>query len=133
MTNDVEFSRQRASVLSLGDAARAKAEHSFNTPILLTGETNALATENGRWALFDSARLLIRMNKQLAVQVLDNPDLAAEITALLNTLTRHQAVVTTTPVKYEGFEAILSIGSEVRTDLPWTTINSNGWSARVSS
>ena len=37
------------------------------------------------------------------------------------------------PCEYEGAQAILNVGSTVRTDLPWTTINSNGWVARVSS
>jgi molybdopterin/thiamine biosynthesis adenylyltransferase len=33
----------------------------------------------------------------------------------------------------KGFNAILSVGSAVHPELPWTTINSNGWLARVSS
>src|SRR5262249_27704794 len=32
-----------------------------------------------------------------------------------------------------SFDAILSVGTAVKPDLPWTTINSNGWLARVSS
>ena len=31
------------------------------------------------------------------------------------------------------FDAILSVGTAVKPGLPWTTINSNGWLARVSS
>jgi len=31
------------------------------------------------------------------------------------------------------FNAILSVGAETHSELPWTTINSNGWVARVSS
>ena len=32
-----------------------------------------------------------------------------------------------------SFDAILSVGTAVNPSLPWTTINSNGWLARVSS
>jgi len=33
----------------------------------------------------------------------------------------------------DRYEAILSVGTHARSDLPWTVINSNGWMARVSS
>ena len=32
-----------------------------------------------------------------------------------------------------SFDAVLSVGTSVKPSLPWTTINSNGWLARVSS
>src|SRR5207244_3815840 len=34
---------------------------------------------------------------------------------------------------FTRYDAILSIGTAARPDLPWTVINSNGWLARVSS
>lgn len=38
-----------------------------------------------------------------------------------------------TPPDITAFDAILSVGAETHSELPWTTINSNGWEARVSS
>jgi molybdopterin/thiamine biosynthesis adenylyltransferase len=36
-------------------------------------------------------------------------------------------------VGLELFDAILSVGSSGRSNLPWTVVNSNGWAVRVSS
>jgi len=35
--------------------------------------------------------------------------------------------------EFSIFQAILSVGTEARPELPWTVINSNGWLARISS
>ena len=32
----------------------------------------------------------------------------------------------------DGFDAILNVGAQTRSDLPWITVNSNGWVARIA-
>jgi hypothetical protein len=108
-------------------------KHFFEKAVLLTGESQFLKTQNGRWAFIDSALLLVRITKRLTVEVKENEELAREIAILLTDRTKHKATVTTMGVDYRQFEAILSVGSKVMPSLPWTTINSNGWVARVSS
>lgn len=130
---DTEFSRQVATARTLAGNANGDVEHFFEKAILLTGEPQFLKTQNGRWAFINSALLLIRMTKALTVEVKENEDLAREITTLLSDRTKHAATVKMTGVDYREFEAILSVGSKVMPSLPWTTINSNGWVARVSS
>lgn len=127
-----EFSRQIATAQTLANSA-SDCDHFFDKAVLLTGDPEFLKTNNGRWIFIDSVLLLIRMTKRLTVEVRENDDLAKEIATILSDHTKHHAVITTTNVDYHDFEAILSAGSMVEPDLPWTAINSNGWVARVSS
>jgi hypothetical protein len=133
MADDLEFSRQKATVASLAGDTGVDVEHFFDKPVLLTGDPEYLKTENGRWALLDSARLLIRMTKRLTIALPYEDGLAGEVSVLARTLTKHQAIVVTDPIQYDQFKAILSVGASAKSVLPWTAINSNGWSARVSS
>jgi hypothetical protein len=61
--------------------------------------------------------------------------LAEEMTALARDLAWDSIpTIGRSPITdFTGFDAILSVGSSGRRDLPWTVVNSNGWAARVSS
>jgi hypothetical protein len=75
-----------ATVASLGDTAVR--QHQFvDRRVLLTGEREILATENGRRCFADCLRLLIRMVRHLTVDV-ESADgqLAEEMTALARDL-----------------------------------------------
>jgi len=130
---DPEFSRQLATAQSLVGKADGDIEHFFEAPVLLTGEPDVLCTENGRWLLWNSAFLLVRMTKRLTIEVRGNEELAGDIRAAIADLTKHGAEVSAGGVDRRQFEAILSVGSNVEPSLPWTSVNSNGWVARVSS
>jgi molybdopterin/thiamine biosynthesis adenylyltransferase len=134
MNLDLIYSRPQKTAESL--AGLAVDHHRFLTKkVLLTGEPHVLASSNGAKCFFDSIRLLIRICPNIVIDVSRVPG------ALLQTArTITDQIGFGSAVKYqdlvedfESFDAILSVGAEVRTDLPWTTINSNGWLARVSS
>src|SRR5207245_2867599 len=103
--------------------------------VLLTGERDVLTTENGRDCLLNSLRLLMRICSNVSVFLpAECRELRSECQAVAARITIR------TPVEVLGdvpaldrYDAILSIGTRARSDLPWTVINSNGWVARVSS
>jgi len=103
--------------------------------VLVTGEPEILATNNGRMCLLCSLRLLIRICPNIVVS------LPAECTDLLETcrttidpLTFGRNIVYLDhPNDLTEYDAILSIGVTACSGLPWTVINSQGWLARVSS
>jgi hypothetical protein len=106
----------------------------YSKPVVLTGEPGALATPNGRWCFLDALALLPRIVGQLLVVLPDECTFRQEVRdRCARTWTRGSVVVDAGPDQYKDARAILNVGSTVRTDLPWTTVNSNGWVARVSS
>jgi molybdopterin/thiamine biosynthesis adenylyltransferase len=131
---DLAFSRPQKTADSLG--ALAEDRHRFlNKQVLLTGDPTILFTENGRSCFLDSIRLLVRVCPHIIVSIppscralLDDAKSLAKHVAFGREIDFRHAVQDMTP-----YDAILSIGSTVRPHLPWTTINSNGWVARVSS
>jgi hypothetical protein len=134
MTDDADFSRPIAAAMALGDHAEGRYDF-FKKKVLLTGETGTLASDNGAEIARDTLMLLIRMWPNVVVSLPQEcEDLESELKELAKDL---DPVV---PVSfqrhfdaYEQFDAILSIGTLARTDLPWTVINSHGWLARISS
>jgi hypothetical protein len=132
-TDNIERSRIIATAEALGDLARAS--HTFTgKAVLLTGDTEVLATPNGRECLLCSFRLLLRMVEHLTVWV-PAESLRKAILAEANRIAyrTNPTVVVVSGAKPEGFDAILCVGTVGQPDLPWTVINSNGWLARVSS
>jgi len=131
---DLAFSRPQKTADSLG--ALAEDRHRFlNKQVLLTGDPTILLTENGRSCFLDSIRLLVRVCPHIIVSIppscmalLDDAKSLANYVAFGREIDFRHEVQDMTP-----YDAVLSIGSTVRPDLPWTTINSNGWIARVSS
>jgi len=129
-----EYSRPAAAARSLG--ALAPDAHRFHDKrVLLTGESVVLGTANGRECLLAGLRLLIRFCRDVTVRVpASTKDVADECHAVLDDLDIvDRCTIATGDGSEKGYDAILSIGTRVRSDLPWTVINSNGWLARVSS
>lgn len=131
---DAGFSRPLATAARLGNLA-ADGHRFIEKRVLVTGETAALATANGRNCYLASIRLLMRMCRKLTVAApADLPEFEDECRRLAAN------VNTSTDVTRQGregplgaFDAVLNVGCTARPDLPWTTINSSGWVARVSS
>jgi hypothetical protein len=128
------FSRPARAADSLADLADDR--HRFlEKHVLLTGEASTLATANGRSCLLDAARLLLRICPNVTIRL---PDVCDDLVAVCRNLT--DRIAFGTPVTYQTgagsyaeYDAILSVGTAVSADLPWTVINAQGWLARVSS
>ncbi|MCL4552496.1 MAG: ThiF family adenylyltransferase, partial [Candidatus Marsarchaeota archaeon] len=82
-----------------------------------------------------SLRLLIRICRNVSVALPSEAD-----RLLVRSNEEIQPLTFGGPVRFDAFprdpssyDAILSIGSTAKPDLPWTVINSNGWLARISS
>lgn len=105
--------------------------------VVLTGERETLATRNGAWCLLNAMRLLSRIVGRLRVVLPDGlGSLENDVRELAGTLWSIGSVEVL--VKPEGTSAapahaVLNVGAVVPGDSRWTTINSNGWLARVSS
>jgi hypothetical protein len=104
--------------------------------VVLTGDREILVTENGRTCFLDCLRLLPRVAGRVEVQIPDGlGSLEEEIRALVATAWRIDALEA--DHYQDGIErdvqAILSVGFRSRQDLPWVTVNSNGWIARVAA
>ncbi len=133
MNKELLYSRPQKSAAALGDLAKDR--HRFlDKKVLLTGETEVLETANGRDAFLFSLRLLVRICANVSV-VLPNGQAAlfAEAEQLAAQIAFGKPIEFLPSAIFEEFDAVLSIGTSVEPGLPWTTINSNGWRARVSS
>ena len=109
----------------------------FSRNVILTGERPVLETPNGRWCLLNSLRLLSRVVGPLTVALPSGLDeFEAEVRQLAGQVWSRGTVTLVnevSPAAMHSATAILNIGSAVHPHLPWTTINANGWLARVSS
>src|SRR6266446_1543396 len=132
-TESLVFSRPAAAADSLGD--KAPDRHRFTEKkVLLTGEANILGLENGRNCLLNSIRILTRMTRGLKIWIPEGANLREETSRLIDHISfGDKPELLSAPPDFTTFDAILSVGAETHSDLPWTTINSNGWVARVSS
>lgn len=131
-----ELSRAFGVAASLNGVTLDEAEI-LHRPVLLTAEAAALQTVNGRWCFLDCVRLLSRIVGPLTVEL---PPLERSFEQDLRELIASLSSLGTVVVCADGlgpelgnFRAILNVGSEVRPGLPWTSVNSNGWTARVTS
>lgn len=109
----------------------------YSKSVVLTGEPKVLKTANGHWCFMNSLRILVRVVGQLTVVLPPGFDeLEHEVrqccteNALRETRIQVSSLPTTALVHAD---AILNIGCHVDSNLPVTSINSNGWVARVSS
>src|ERR1700730_17663375 len=127
------FSRPAAAAESLGD--KAPDRHRFTEKnVLITGEANILGFENGRSCFLDSIRILTRITRGLKIWISEGVGLRDEASQLIEHISfGDKPELILTPPDFTTFDAILSVGAETHSQLPWTTINSNGWIARVSS
>ena len=134
INSDISLSRPIACAAQL--APYAADVHRFSDKrVLLTGDAEILATDNGRFLLFDNIRLLVRFCRFVDVWLPASlGELRREAASLAKQIEFTKPVnFLDDPPNYSSYDAILSVGITGRPDLPWTTINSNGWLARVSS
>jgi hypothetical protein len=134
--NDIASSRPIGVAQVLGGVALDEATV-FSRPVVLTGEHTTLLTRNGQWCLLDSLRLLSRIVGPLTVVLPAGlGEFEEEVQRLAKSLwTRGSVFVVSegTPVAWSSATAILNVGARIDASLPWSSINSNGWVARVSS
>jgi molybdopterin/thiamine biosynthesis adenylyltransferase len=133
MNHNLAFSRPWKTATILGELAEDR--HRFlDKRVLLTGEAELLKTTNGRDAFLYSLRLLVRICANVFVFLPNGPaNLIAEAEQVAAQVAFGKPVEFPSSADSETFNAILSVGTRVHSALPWTTINSNGWRARVSS
>lgn len=109
----------------------------YSKVVVLTGESAVRATANGRWCFLDALALLSRIVGHLVVVA--PPELRSlrrEVDAYSSRAWSHGAISVVETARQElleGAHAILNVGAETHTAMPWTSINSKGWVARVSS
>jgi molybdopterin/thiamine biosynthesis adenylyltransferase len=109
----------------------------YSKIVVLTGEAPVLTTANGRWCFLDALSLLSRVVGRLVVVLPQEAEsLRREVEEYCSRAWSHGAINIISDAQPEllnGAHAILNVGTESRAALPWTSINSNGWIARVSS
>jgi hypothetical protein len=134
MNLDLIYSRPAKTAAQL--ATQALDHHRFLAKkVLLTGETEILKTFNGRECFLNAFALLIRICPNIRIHIPAGcDDLRAVCEAFVKRLAFGPGVEHCDNIDDLGlFDAILSVGTAVKPGFPWTTINSNGWLARVSS
>ncbi len=109
----------------------------FGKRVVLTGEADALATENGQWCYFDALMLLIRVVGELTIHL---PEGAAALEPTVRSICRNMCFRSTPKVVIGNLDevlpqvsAILNVGRLVRAELPWISITSAGWISRIST
>lgn len=109
----------------------------FSRSVVLTGESEALKTKNGYWCFVDALRLLVRVVGQLTICIPPGfAELESEARQLCTeSFLRGEArfITADSHSSLPHADAILNVGFQVFPSLPWTSINSNGWIARISS
>jgi len=110
--------------------------HRFTeSSVLLTGEAAILSTRNGALCFRHLLRLLVRTTLHLTVQLpAEMADLLADVQAIAKRVQFGTSVhFTSSPLNLADFDAIVNVGTAACPELPWTSINSQGWLARVTS
>lgn len=134
MHEGIVYSRPVATAAALGSDAEDR--HRFlGKRVLLTGDAPVLSTPNGRNCILASLAMVVRICRNVAVFVPPElSPLATECCQLAERIKHDQGIefLNSMP-NLEGYDAVLSVGTEARPSQPWTVINSNGWLARVSS
>jgi hypothetical protein len=131
---NLAYSRPAAAAAALG--ADAQDSHRFvDKRVLLTGEAAILGTDNGAEIALDSLLLLVRICSNVTVAIpADCADLRSQLEAIVSRIAPNTNVrFSDFASEFATYDAILSVGTSVHADLPWTVVNSNGWLARISS
>jgi len=134
MNLDLIYSRPAKTAAQL--ATKSIDHHRFLAKkVLLTGEPEILNTLNGRECFLNAFALLIRICPNIRIHIPAGcEDLGVVSKTFVKRIAFGGGVEHFDHVDDLGsFDAILSVGTAVKPGLPWTTINSNGWLARVSS
>ena len=134
MNLDLIYSRPAKTAAQL--ATKAIDHHRFLAKkVLLTGEPDILNTVNGRECFLSAFAAAHPHCPNIRIHIPAGcDDLGAVSKAFVKRIAFGPGVEHCDHVDDLGnFDAILSVGTAVKPDLPWTAINSNGWLARVSS
>jgi len=132
--NELKYSRPLGVAARLGENAADR--HQFvNKRVLLHGDSEFLYQDNGRHCLMYSLRLLPRICAAVSVYVpREVPHLREECRHVISAIQFETTIELLDDCPdFAKFDAILFVGFTTNATLPWTTINSNGWVARVSS
>src|SRR5258708_26120929 len=134
MDSELAYSRPQKTAEQLGDLAEDR--HRFvNKKILLTGESELLALQNGRECFLSSIRLAVKICSNVAVYLPEKSEnLRGEAELLAGEVAFGRKVEFLDELEsFNQFDAVLSVGTKAHPELPWTTINSNAFVARVTS
>ena len=105
--------------------------------VVLTADRSVLGSANGRWALLDSLRLLLRVTGNLTLLLPAGSDeLEREmksIAASASLVCKVEFLRAPDEEALHDADAILNVGFSARPELPWTCISSNGWVVRADS
>lgn len=130
------FSRPLAVAHTLSDRALTAADVKAKR-VVLAGDGSILSSENGRWALLDSLRLLLRVAGHLTVLLpASATELEREVELIAGAASLSCKVEIVRAPNENALcaaDAVLNVGFSGRPELPWTCINSNGWIVRVAS
>jgi hypothetical protein len=103
--------------------------------VLIRLQPNFARVQDARDAFLLAVNLSLRFARNIAVQLPSDADsLLEECNALASSL--HGPDVRVRLARDQDWDrpvAILNVGTEVRTDLPWTAVNSGGWLARMTT
>jgi len=134
MNLDLVYSRPARTAEQLAEQALDR--HRFLAKkVLLTGEPEILKTVNGQNCFLNAVGLLIRICPNITIHI---PATCEDLRLVSGLFSKRIAFGKGVEYcdhvdDFGSFDAILSVGAAVNPGLPWTTINSNGWVARVSS
>lgn len=132
MSDALHRSRTAATVAALA----SEEEHRFTRKrVLLTGDSEALATANGADMTRAALQLLMRISENVDVAL---PPIPTSLGVdLANDGERFAwdapPQFVSGYVDLADYDAILSVGSTLRADLRWTAITASGWIVGVSS
>lgn len=136
----IDMSKAASRPMAVAASLKGEAldEHAFySLPVILTGEPDALGTENGRWIFLDSIRLLLRVVGVLTIVLPEGmDDLAVEANRIGNANFVRQPPkiqIGASELCFSDAKAILNVGRQPRIGAPWTSVSASGWLCRASS
>jgi hypothetical protein len=134
MNRDLAFSRPAMTAAKLATQA-IDHQRFLAKKVLLTGDRETLKTFNGRECFVNALALLIRICQNIHIYIPPGcDDLKPVCEDFTTRIAFGPGLEHCDQIDDLGlFDAVLSVGTAVKPGLPWTTINSNGWLARVSS
>src|SRR5882724_7888074 len=121
--SDIVYSRPAGVAARLREVA-GDTHRFLDKRVLLTGEPAVLETENGQECLLCSLRLLLRICRNIHVAVPPELIQVRDLCLLTSKQLEFGRPVefVSGETEYASYDAILSIGSRTRSELPWTVI-----------
>jgi hypothetical protein len=101
-------------------------------PVLLTGEPEVLATENGQEVFRTAVMLLVRMTSDLTVDIAAHPS-RDSVRDLVKRFQIHKVAVVENAGSLDRFACVLNVGTRTTAGSPTIAVNSHGWLVRVTA